>query len=191
MSVPVWDCQQRRYIWKVIWVLYITSDICHFIWQVLGRYIWYLIWVLHLKMWTHILPLSLHLTSTRDVYLIPDLGTSSENVNSHLTFVTSSDKYQWCISDTWSRYFIWKCELTSYLCQFIWQVPGGISWPGIAFTISEILPQHFLKTHFCLESGFLSFLDLQKSLLVGFQGCWTQWWQFWRFQCPFLAFLKG
>ena len=54
----------------------------------------YFIW----KMWTHILPLSLHLTSTRDVYLIPDLGTSSENVNSHLTFVTSSDKYQGCIS---------------------------------------------------------------------------------------------
>ena len=23
--------------------------------------------------------------------------------------------------------------------------------------------QHFLKTHFCLESGFLSFLELQKS----------------------------
>ena len=27
-------------------------------------------------------------------------------------------------------------------------------------------PQHFLKTHFCLESGFLLFLELQKSLLV-------------------------
>ena len=35
-------------------------------------------------------------------------------------------------------------------------------------------PQHFLKTHFCLESGFLSFLELKKSLLVSFQGCWTQ-----------------
>ena len=34
-------------------------------------------------------------------------------------------------------------------------------------------PQHFLKTDFCLESGFLSFLELQKSLLVSFQGCWT------------------
>ena len=27
-------------------------------------------------------------------------------------------------------------------------------------------PQHFLKTHFCLESGFLSLLELQKSQLV-------------------------
>ena len=27
-------------------------------------------------------------------------------------------------------------------------------------------PQHFLKTHFSLESGFLLFLELQKSLLV-------------------------
>ena len=35
--------------------------------------------------------------------------------------------------------------------------------------------QHFPKTHFCLESGFLLFLELQKSLLVSFQGCWTQW----------------
>ena len=39
-------------------------------------------------------------------------------------------------------------------------------------------PQHFLKTHFCLESGFLLFLELQKSLLVTFQGCWTQWQRF-------------
>ena len=35
-------------------------------------------------------------------------------------------------------------------------------------------PQHFLKTHFSIESGFLSFVELQKSLLVSFQGCWTQ-----------------
>ena len=36
-------------------------------------------------------------------------------------------------------------------------------------------PQHFLsRTCFSLESGFLVFLELQKSLLVSFQGCWTQ-----------------
>ena len=39
-------------------------------------------------------------------------------------------------------------------------------------------PQHFLKTNFCLESGFLLFLELQKSLLVSVQGCWTQWQRF-------------
>ena len=38
--------------------------------------------------------------------------------------------------------------------------------------------QHFLKTHVCWESGFLSFLEIQKSLLVSFQGCWTQWQRF-------------
>ena len=32
----------------------------------------------------------------------------------------------------------------------------------------------FSKYIFCLESGFLLFLELQKSLLVSFQGCWTQ-----------------
>ena len=39
-------------------------------------------------------------------------------------------------------------------------------------------PQHFLKTCFSLECGFLVFLDLQKSLPVSFQGCWTQWQRF-------------
>ena len=39
-------------------------------------------------------------------------------------------------------------------------------------------PQHFLKTHFWWESGFLSFLELQKFLLVNFQGYWTQWQRF-------------
>ena len=39
-------------------------------------------------------------------------------------------------------------------------------------------PQHFFKTHFCLVSGFLLFLELQKSILVSFQGCWTQWQRF-------------
>ena len=31
------------------------------------------------------------------------------------------------------------------------------------------------NTFLAAESGFLSFLELQKSLLVSFQGCWTQW----------------
>ena len=39
-------------------------------------------------------------------------------------------------------------------------------------------PQHFLKTYVCLESGFLVFLELQKSLLVCFQVCWTQFQRF-------------
>ena len=39
-------------------------------------------------------------------------------------------------------------------------------------------PQHFLRTYFCIESGFLSFLELQKCLLVSFQRCWTQWQMF-------------
>ena len=39
-------------------------------------------------------------------------------------------------------------------------------------------PHHFLKTHVCLESGFLSFLGLQKPQLVSFWGCWTQWQRF-------------
>ena len=39
-------------------------------------------------------------------------------------------------------------------------------------------PTAFFKTHFCLESGLLSCPELQKSLLVSFQGCLTQWQRF-------------
>ena len=40
-------------------------------------------------------------------------------------------------------------------------------------------PQHFLRrTCFSLESGFLVFLELQKSILVCFQVCWTYWHRF-------------
>ena len=35
---------------------------------------------------------------------------------------------------------------------------NGKGLKALALTISEILKQHFLKTHFCLESGFPSFL---------------------------------
>ena len=39
-------------------------------------------------------------------------------------------------------------------------------------------PTAFPQTHFWWESGSLLFLELQKSLLVSFQGCWTQWLRF-------------
>ena len=38
--------------------------------------------------------------------------------------------------------------------------------------------QHFLKTHLCLESGFISFQVPQKTLLASYQGYWTQWQMF-------------
>ena len=41
--------------------------------------------------------------------------------------------------------------------------------------------QHFLKTHFCLESGFLSCLELQSRYLATSKfsrGDWTQWQRF-------------
>ena len=54
MSVAVWNCQSweldvstRGYIWQLIWVLHLTSDLGCFIWQVPGGYIW----ALHLKTW--------------------------------------------------------------------------------------------------------------------------------------------
>ena len=53
---------------------------------------------------------------------------------------------------------------------------NGKGLKALAFTISEILHCMFLKTCFSLEIGFLLFLELQKSLLVSFQGCWTKWW---------------
>ena len=45
--------------------------------------------------------------------------------------------------------------------------------------VSEIALLAFSQnTCFSIESGFLSFLEFQTSLLVSFQGCWTQWQRF-------------
>ena len=55
---------------------------------------------------------------------------------------------------------------------------NGKGLKALTFTISEIPHGIFSKQFFCLESGFLLFLELQKSLLVTFQGCWTQWERF-------------
>ena len=68
--------------------------------SVQGVYIW--IWTLHLKIWVSVW------TSfeTGRVYLTAYLGTASENLNSHLILVTSSDKFWGGISE--SEHFIWK-----------------------------------------------------------------------------------
>ena len=71
------------------------------------------------------------------VYLTAYLGTSSENLNSHVILVTSSDKVWRDISDSLSGYFIWKFELTSHLGCFIWQVMGGYIWPSWALHLKS------------------------------------------------------
>ena len=84
------------YIWQLIWVLHLKIWSHILSWSLhltsYGGYIWQLIWVLHLKIWSHILSWSLHLISYRGVYLTAYLHTSSENLDSHLILVTSSDK---------------------------------------------------------------------------------------------------
>ena len=50
-----------------------------------------------------------------------------------------------------------------------WQIFESSSFPHFCDTA-----QHFLKTCGTLESGLLLFLELQKSLPVTFQGCWTE-----------------
>ena len=62
-----------------------------------------------------------------------------------------------------------------------WTYFGWTQWQRFESSSTHHLwdtPQHFLKTHLCLESGFLLFIELQKSLLVSFQGYWTQWQRF-------------
>ena len=135
MSVPVCSCQHRGYIWKVIWVLHLTSDICPFIWQVVGGIsdTWSGYFISHLivvtssdKFWgvyliaylgTSSENVNSHLTFVTSsdkywgVYLIAYLGNSSENVNSHLTFVTSCDKYWGGVYLDLVEHFIWKLDL--------------------------------------------------------------------------------
>ena len=73
----------------------------------------------------------------------------------------------------WLAYQYTKCGRWTYFGWTQWQ----------RFESSSIhhfwdTPQHFLKTYFNLESGFLVFLELQKSLPVSFQRCWRQWQRF-------------
>ena len=78
---------------------------------------------------------SLHLTSSRGVYLTAYLGTSSENLNSHLILVTSSDKlwgvyltaYLGTSSEIWTHILSWSLHLTSY---------GGYIWPKWALHLT-------------------------------------------------------
>ena len=55
---------------------------------------------------------------------------------------------------------------------------NGKGLKALAFTFSEIPHIYFLKTHFSLENALLVFLEFQQSLLVSFQGYWTQWQRF-------------
>ena len=90
------------------------------------------------------------------------------------------------VHKTWHMNLLWPMDPPvpeqRWLAKFgRWTYFGWTQWQR--FESSSIhhfwdTPQHFLKTHFCLESGFLSFPELQKSLLVSFQGCWTQWQRF-------------
>ena len=55
------------------------------------------------------------------------------------------------------------------LCLAPWKHTSKDSWSSRNNRILHWdTPLHFLKTHFCLQSGFLSFRVLQKSLLVSY-----------------------
>ena len=82
------------------------------------------------------------------------------------------------LHQTWQMNLLWlmnllstRAEMTCIPLHQTWQM--NLLWLNKwqRFESSSIhhfwdTPQHFLKTHFCLESGFLSLLELQKSLLV-------------------------
>ena len=54
------------------------------------------------------------------------------------------------------------------------------SWP-LDISSNGPSPEEGLSAKFCVPRGsigFLLFLELQKSLLASFQGCWTQWQRF-------------
>ena len=98
-----------------------------------------------------------------------DLHTTTQNLADEPTLANGS-------SST-------KAEMIAYHYTKLgrWTYFGSTQWQR--FESSSLhhfwdTPQHFLKTCFSLESGFLSFLELQKSLLVSFQGCWTKWQRF-------------
>ena len=98
---------------------------------------------------------SLHLTTLGGVNLIAYLGTPSENFDSYLILVTSSDKLGG-MSDTLSGYLIWKFELAYYLCHFIWQVMWGVYLTAYQVTLSENFELTYYLGHFIWQVRGLS-----------------------------------
>ena len=100
-------------------------------------------------------------------------------------------------TQTWQMNLLWPMELPpinreempcmplhkTWQMNLFWPMDPPVPeqrWLAYCSSIHHFwdTPQHFLKAHFCLESGFLSFLVLQIFLLVSFQGCWIQWQRF-------------
>ena len=116
------DSLSRNCIWK----FELTSHLGHFIWQVLGgiseseHFIWKFgsQCALHLKL--------------RGVYLTAHLGTASENLNSHLILVTSSDNF-WG-GKFWNYHFDHYMSVANWGCSVVnnrwhWQYWNCHSWP--------------------------------------------------------------
>ena len=125
------------------------------------------------------------------------LNTSTQNLADEPTMANgppSTRAQMPCIpvNTTWQMNLLWPMDPLSpvseqrwlayhYTKLGRWTYFGWTQWQRFESSSIHLFwdtPQHFLKTHFCLESSFLSFLELQKSLLVSFQGCWTQWQRF-------------
>ena len=122
-------------------------------------------WILLHQTWqtNHLWPMTPQFHSRDDLY------TTTQNLADEPTLANETPVPE----HRWLAYHYTKFGRWTYFAWIQWQ----------RFESSHIhcfwhTPQHFLKTHFCLEGGFLWFLELQKSLLVTFQGCWTQWQRF-------------
>ena len=94
---------------------------------------------------------------------------------------------RWTLFSQWTPLYQtempWIPVHKTWQMNLLWPLEPPVSeqrWLAYHSSIHHIwdTPHHFLKTHFSLESDFLSFLELQKSLLVSFQGCWIQWQMF-------------
>ena len=101
-----------------------------------------------------------------------------------LSFIPSTRIEMTCIPlhKTWQMNLLWLMDPPGTRAEMPciplhkfgrWTYFGWTQWQRFESSSTHHFwdtPQHFLKTHLCIESGFLLCLELQKSLLVSFRG---------------------
>ena len=158
------------YTWQLNWVLHLTSDLGHFIWQVVGVYL-----AVYLGTSSHIWSWSLHLTSCGGIsdslrgYFISHLilVTSSEKLwGVYLTAYlgTSSHIWSWSLHLTSSRGYIWALHLKTWpnsaICFERALIDSIDQWRPLLLALAVLsggyIWEHYLKiwTHFRFDSCF-------------------------------------
>ena len=120
-------------------------------------------------------------TTTQNSADEPILANGPPSTRAEMLWIPVQKFGRWTSFGQWTPLLVPEQRWLAYhYTQFgRWTYFDWTQWQRFdSSSIHHVWAQHFLKTNFSLESGILSFLELQKSLPVSCQGCWTQWQRF-------------